>query len=49
MILECMKDSLRIGYPIENIDTFIDKERNNPGIVDLYAIDSLVFNNLLTV
>jgi len=49
MILECMKDSLRIGYPIENIDTFIDKEKNNPGIVDLYAIDSLVFNNLLTV
>ena len=44
MYLKCMKDSLRKGYPVEDIDTFIDKEKDEPGIVDIYEVDKLVLN-----
>jgi hypothetical protein len=33
MVLECMKDSVRSPYPSEINDTFIEKEKNNQGII----------------
>ena len=45
MTLECMKDSVRIPYPVEINDTFIDKERKNPGIIDIYEFDQILIEN----
>ena len=39
MVLECMKDSVRIPYPEEVNDTFIEREKNNEGIIDIYEFD----------
>jgi len=39
MVLECMKDSVRRPYPEQTIDTFIGKEKNNEGIIDIYELD----------
>lgn len=44
MVVTCMKDSVRRPYPEEQNDTFIDKEKNKEGIVDLYVLDDLVSN-----
>jgi hypothetical protein len=45
MILECMKDSVHKASPEENIDTFINKEKMEAGVVDLYELDKRVFNS----
>lgn len=45
MVLECMKDSIRSGYPDELNDTFIGKEVQIDGVTDLYVEDDLVFNS----
>ena len=44
MILECMKDSVRRPYPEERNDTFIGKEKNNEGIIDIYKLDEIYSN-----
>ena len=44
MILECMKDSVRRPYPEERNDTFINKEKNNEGIIDIYKLDEIYSN-----
>ena len=44
MILECMKDSVRRPYPEESNDTFINKEKNFEGIIDIYKLDELFAN-----
>ena len=45
MVLECMKDSVRVPYPLEINDTFIDKERKNPGIIDIYEFDQILIQS----
>jgi hypothetical protein len=45
MTLECMKDSVRVPYPVEINDTFIDKEKKNPGIIDIYEFDQILIEN----
>ena len=45
MVLECMKDSVRVPYPVEINDTFIDKEQKNPGIIDIYELDKILINS----
>jgi len=42
MVLECMKDSVRRPYPNEFNDTFIEKEKNNEGIIDQYEFDTIL-------
>jgi hypothetical protein len=44
MVLECMKDSVRRPYPEETNDTFIGKEKNNEGIIDIYKLDEIYSN-----
>jgi hypothetical protein len=44
MVLECMKDSVRRPYPEETNDTFINKEKNNEGIIDIYKLDEIYSN-----
>ena len=44
MTLECMKDSVRRPYPEETNDTFIGKEKNNEGIIDIYKLDEIYSN-----
>lgn len=44
MVLECMKDSVRKPYPSELNDTFINREKNNDGIIDIYEFDDLVIS-----
>jgi hypothetical protein len=39
MVLECIKDSVRYGYPEENIDTFTGKEKADRGVIDQYTLD----------
>jgi hypothetical protein len=46
MVLECMKDSVRSPYPNEINDTFINKEKNNQGIIDIYEFDKQVIEGL---
>lgn len=46
MVLECMKDSVRRPYPEEINDTFIDKEKKNEGIIDIYEYDKIIFEGL---
>lgn len=45
MILECMKDSVRVPYPTEFNDTFINKEKIEFGIVDVYELDKILIEN----
>ena len=47
MVLECMKDSVRKPYPDEFNDTFIDKEKNNEGIIDQYEFDSILLEGIM--
>ena len=44
MVLECMKDSVRRPYPEEINDTFINKEKNFEGIIDIYKLDEIFAN-----
>ena len=46
MVLECMKDSVRSPYPTELNDTFIEKEKNHEGIIDIYEFDKAVIEGL---
>ena len=46
MVLECMKDSVRIPYPEEVNDTFIEREKNNEGIIDIYEFDNILIEGL---
>jgi hypothetical protein len=45
-VLECMKDSVRTPYPVEINDTFIDREKKNDGILDIYEFDKLLVEGL---
>jgi hypothetical protein len=45
MVLDCMKDSVRVPYPAEINDTFRDKEQKNPGIIDIYQLDTILIDN----
>jgi hypothetical protein len=47
MVLECMKDSVRKPYPDEFNDTFIDKEKNNEGIIDQYEFDKILLEGIM--
>lgn len=42
MVLECMKDSVRIPFPSEINDTFLDKEVKRTGIINLYEFDNIL-------
>jgi hypothetical protein len=46
MVLECMKDSVRLPYPEEINDTFIGREKNNEGIIDIYEFDDIILQGL---
>jgi len=46
MVLECMKDSVRRPYPEENVDTFIGKEKERRGVIDIYELDRIYTNSL---
>jgi len=45
-VLECMKDSVRIPYPQELNDTFLDKEKRNDAIIDIYELDQIIFKGM---
>ena len=45
-ILECMKDSVRIPYPQELNDTFLDREKRNDAVIDIYELDQIIFQGL---
>ena len=47
MVLECMKDSVRRPYPNEFNDTFIEKEKNNEGIIDQYEFDKILLEGIM--
>jgi hypothetical protein len=42
-----MKDSVRKPYPDEFNDTFIDKEKNNEGIIDQYEFDKILLEGIM--
>jgi len=44
MVLECIKDSVRYGYPEESIDTFTGKEKSERGVVDQYTLDDAIIS-----
>lgn len=45
MILECMKDSVRVSYPSEANDTFINREKKQEGIIDVYELDEILLDS----
>ena len=45
MALTCMKDSVRVGYPEENIDTTTGRELSDPLTVLQYELDKSILDN----
>ena len=46
MVLECQKDSVRRPYPQEINDTFINREKKQEGIIDIYEFDKILLAGL---
>ena len=49
MYLECLKDSVKIPFASEFIDTFTDREKSEKGVVNQYTQDEAdIINNTIT-
>ena len=46
MVLECMKDSVRKPYPEEVNDTFLNKEKKEEGIINVYDFDKIIYDGI---